>query len=189
MGRSVEIKKRMLGGGYFVSYECPHCAGRLKSPIEDAGGTDTCPECSSAFVVPGKDEFAQLRMELQAEEMKRQTANASRPERDLETQNQSPRSEPEDERLREMKRRMAALPAIIGQCQKCGCSVRGSFYSAGTKALCPDCGEWVRIPISEMELLARILDHVAVIRWLLTIFSIVFGIAIIFGITFTLRMR
>ena len=47
---------KTLTGRYQVNYTCPKCGEDLINPIEEAGGRDTCPECSTAFLVPGKDE-------------------------------------------------------------------------------------------------------------------------------------
>lgn len=47
--------KRGLSGKH-VHYECPGCDLGLDSPLNDAGKTDTCPECGQEFIVPGEDE-------------------------------------------------------------------------------------------------------------------------------------
>ncbi len=48
---NVEIRKGFFGG-YLVSYDCPACSTRLRSPVEDAGRSDSCPHCKVQFVVP-----------------------------------------------------------------------------------------------------------------------------------------
>jgi hypothetical protein len=47
----VEVRRGLLGN-QTISYDCPHCSTRLKSPIDEAGTADTCPRCRAEFVVP-----------------------------------------------------------------------------------------------------------------------------------------
>ena len=54
------VKKSVLGG-YTVAYRCPRCNSSLKSPLNDAGKSDTCPDCGTPFLVPGKDELIRIR--------------------------------------------------------------------------------------------------------------------------------
>jgi uncharacterized Zn finger protein (UPF0148 family) len=56
MPRPIEIQKPLLGS-YVVSYGCPHCDSHLKSPVEDIGKADFCPDCNRQFVVPGAKEW------------------------------------------------------------------------------------------------------------------------------------
>lgn len=62
MGHRIDIKKGLFGR-LTVGYDCPHCAARLKSPLDDAGKSDTCPECGIAFVVPGTEELRRIESE------------------------------------------------------------------------------------------------------------------------------
>ena len=39
-------------GGQRIKYNCPSCDERLRSPINEAGTTDTCPNCYVQFTVP-----------------------------------------------------------------------------------------------------------------------------------------
>jgi len=51
---------RSLFGSDGVSYDCPHCGERLRSPLSDAGSTDYCPGCRREFVVPGSAELERV---------------------------------------------------------------------------------------------------------------------------------
>src|SRR5205809_7415739 len=67
----VHVKKNLLGG-YTVSYDCPQCSAKLKSPIDDAGKSDTCPQCGRQFIVPGGADRDRIRnAEATATEYKR----------------------------------------------------------------------------------------------------------------------
>lgn len=68
---NIEIKRNLLGV-YSIGYNCPNCNARLKSPLNDAGKTDSCPDCKHTFVVPGTEERERLR--IQAEQKERQRA-------------------------------------------------------------------------------------------------------------------
>ena len=59
--------------GYAVKYACPGCGAGLKSALKKAGQQDTCPDCSTAFIVPGAEELAKLeRKKQQAKDAKDQ---------------------------------------------------------------------------------------------------------------------
>ena len=51
-----EVRKGKLG--QTVAYGCPNCSCRLTSPLQEAGGSDQCPDCAIHFVVPGEKEQA-----------------------------------------------------------------------------------------------------------------------------------
>jgi Zn-finger nucleic acid-binding protein len=57
-----KINKTLLGKLH-VKYDCPKCKLELENPLNEAGRSDTCPECGTVFVVPG--ESAQKEMEQQ----------------------------------------------------------------------------------------------------------------------------
>ncbi len=65
MPRSIEIKKPLLGKPV-VSYGCPNCDTLLKSPVDDIGKPDSCPDCGRQFVVPGGQEWQQILAEQTA---------------------------------------------------------------------------------------------------------------------------
>lgn len=65
MGTLVQVKRRLLGGHLLV-YGCPKCQTRLTSPLDDAGKSDSCPDCGTTFVVPGVAEREQIRAEAAA---------------------------------------------------------------------------------------------------------------------------
>ncbi len=72
------IKRGKLGVA--VAYPCPACHQKLSSSLNDAGGTDHCPDCGTKFLVPGEKEYRQeeaRRAELQAN---RQTMRDERTE-------------------------------------------------------------------------------------------------------------
>lgn len=49
-----EITKNLLSE-HTVHYQCSECETRLKSPLGDAGKTDSCPNCRASFTVPGDE--------------------------------------------------------------------------------------------------------------------------------------
>jgi uncharacterized Zn finger protein (UPF0148 family) len=75
MADDFKIKKGMLGG-YTIAYDCPHCSTALKSPLDEAGTVDTCPECNRPLTVPGAEEKERIRASerqlVQAKESRRQ---------------------------------------------------------------------------------------------------------------------
>jgi len=101
----IELKRSLFGGGYTVGYECPHCKTRLKSPLEDAGKTDTCPDCTQPFVVPGAQERDQLRWQAEHEEALRKRKAIEDQEAQVELRKKQARAE-EDRQLR-------AEPALV----------------------------------------------------------------------------
>jgi uncharacterized Zn finger protein (UPF0148 family) len=77
------IKKGLLGG-HSVAYECPKCSTGLKSPLDEAGKSDTCPQCGTQFVVPGTEERDRIRQEEQVAKLeKEQKAEAARRQKEL----------------------------------------------------------------------------------------------------------
>lgn len=53
--------------GKTVAYGCPNCGVRLTSALNEAGGTDHCPDCTSGFIVPGEKEQKELEEQQRAE--------------------------------------------------------------------------------------------------------------------------
>src|SRR6516225_7417987 len=94
----IELKRSLFGGGYTVGYECPNCKTRLKSPLEDAGKTDTCPDCQQPFVVPGAQERDQLRWQAEHEEAVRKRKVFEDQEAQVELRKKQARAE-EDRKL------------------------------------------------------------------------------------------
>jgi hypothetical protein len=71
--------KKSVFGAHVVVYDCPRCLTKLKSPLEDAGKSETCPQCGHAFVVPGADEREWIRTEVAAKaEAKRKAKEEQR---------------------------------------------------------------------------------------------------------------
>lgn len=95
----IELKRALFGGGYTVGYECPNCQTRLKSPLDDAGKTDTCPDCKKPFVVPGTQERDQLRWQAEQEEAARKRKAIAEQEAQAELRKKQARAE-EDRNLR-----------------------------------------------------------------------------------------
>ena len=60
MSIDYQIKKGVLGG-YKIKYDCPGCSTGLNSSLDEAGGTESCPECGVQFVVPGATERDSIR--------------------------------------------------------------------------------------------------------------------------------
>src|SRR5215471_439870 len=94
----IELKRALFGGGYTVGYECPNCKTRLKSPLDDAGKTDTCPDCKQSFVVPGTQERDQLRWQAEHEEAVRKRKAIEDQEAQIELRKKQARAE-EDRKL------------------------------------------------------------------------------------------
>lgn len=51
------VVNRGIFGRRSVSYDCPSCGDRLRSPESKVRETDQCPECGAEFIVPGLDEL------------------------------------------------------------------------------------------------------------------------------------
>lgn len=60
-----EIREGSLGKT--VVYSCPYCGTRLVSTLNEAGGTDNCPDCAAEFIVPGEKEQKELDEQQRAE--------------------------------------------------------------------------------------------------------------------------
>jgi predicted RNA-binding Zn-ribbon protein involved in translation (DUF1610 family) len=70
--------KKNLTGGYHLSYPCPHCEENLRNDIGDAGKEHVCPSCGQAYIVPGRDEVAELKRRLTAEKKAKPTWRRAR---------------------------------------------------------------------------------------------------------------
>src|SRR5689334_6055834 len=57
------VVKKGAFGGFSVVYSCPRCSSGLKSRLDEAGKSDTCPDCGVVFVIPGKEECDRIRRE------------------------------------------------------------------------------------------------------------------------------
>ncbi len=69
-----------------LSYDCPHCGERLKSPLMDASTEDTCPHCQQSFTVPGEKEKQTYEAQKAADRAEKQEAETRRlAEREAET--------------------------------------------------------------------------------------------------------
>jgi hypothetical protein len=89
---SIRIEKNWyFFGKPMVIYLCPCCEGELKSPIEDIGKEDTCPECNAAFEVPGTVEYQAY---LDARIKKKTEVNAKEKFVDLGCNNEPDESKP-----------------------------------------------------------------------------------------------
>lgn len=69
---------RSLFGSNRVSYDCPHCNERLRSPLSDAGSTDYCPGCRCGFVVPGSAKRERVLRENKQRETARTAENLAK---------------------------------------------------------------------------------------------------------------
>jgi hypothetical protein len=45
----LDLKRRMMGRGYFVTYACPACSVALESDESEWGGIETCPTCGKRY--------------------------------------------------------------------------------------------------------------------------------------------
>ena len=68
-----QVKKRATGG-FSVSYDCPHCAAALISPLTDAGTSKPCATCKKPLVVPGKANLERLKAKHDADRRKAELA-------------------------------------------------------------------------------------------------------------------
>jgi DNA-directed RNA polymerase subunit RPC12/RpoP len=76
MSDRVEIRIGIFGN-CTIRYACPNCSTRLASPVDDAGGPDTCPDCGKPFVVPGVTERDRIRrVEAESNGRGRETAES-----------------------------------------------------------------------------------------------------------------
>ena len=66
--------------GKTVAYGCPSCGARLTSSLNDAGGTDHCPDCATGFIVPGEKEQAEFEQQRRAEMNRKATEREQRTE-------------------------------------------------------------------------------------------------------------
>jgi uncharacterized Zn finger protein (UPF0148 family) len=57
---------KTLTGKMVIKYRCPKCEDKLVSPLDEAGAEDTCPVCSTKFVVPGQAEKTELEKRQEA---------------------------------------------------------------------------------------------------------------------------
>jgi tellurium resistance protein TerD len=78
----IEIKKGLFGR-LSVGYDCPHCRAPLKSPLDDAGKSDQCPDCGTRLIVPGTQERDRIQAENEAAAQKRIEEKALAQQRDL----------------------------------------------------------------------------------------------------------
>lgn len=54
-----EVITTFLGNQY-VRFACPGCQVLLRDPLDEVGQGDTCPDCGSALVTPGPDNFKSI---------------------------------------------------------------------------------------------------------------------------------
>lgn len=73
---SFKVTKTVLGK-LSLKFKCPSCRVMLNSKFEEAGTTDTCPDCGTKFVVPGADKLAELRKQ-KAEQIEKKAADAAK---------------------------------------------------------------------------------------------------------------
>ena len=72
-----KVVKRYEVKGTTVRFACPHhlCRTKLRDRLDKAGQSDKCPECQTAFVMPGVAELAQLKL---AKNRKAEAAKAAK---------------------------------------------------------------------------------------------------------------
>lgn len=122
MSDDIEIKKRWFRSPVVV-YPCPHCGSSLRSPIEEIGIDDVCPNCQVDFVVPGENEYADFlksesieeinrlkeESERKAESERRQRDDQEKQERHREIQIREARIREENERSRQESEEQAEI--------------------------------------------------------------------------------
>jgi DNA-directed RNA polymerase subunit RPC12/RpoP len=112
VARRIEVTKGLFGR-YAVGYDCLQCGTGLKSPIDDAGKDDACPECGSRFKVPGLDHRERLSAEkakLDAHQAEIKSQAADRKQRRQAEQERSRQDEREARQLAEIEGARAAAP-------------------------------------------------------------------------------
>ena len=93
-----EISKNWLGFRS-VKYSCPHCGERLRSPLGDAGKQDSCPNCNSPFLVPGKDSLERFKAAKEAavERAAKLKAQLKKEKKDRKAQREAERARAQEE--------------------------------------------------------------------------------------------
>lgn len=141
MSDQVEIKKGFLGG-YTIGYDCRNCSSRLKSPLDDAGKPDTCPDCGTQFVVPGVAEKDRIHAEAAAagaDKQRQHELAMKQAEADRQRQNeQDRRRSQEDAALKAIRQEsVAASRNEHRPCPYCG----EEILAVAKK--CKHCGEFL----------------------------------------------
>ncbi len=145
MDRRIKIKKGIFGGRS-IGYDCPHCSSRLKSPINDAGTSDTCPSCGGGFIVPGKEErdriCAQQELEARRRREVKELTEQQRRLRLEERDAQRKRVTEEDQRRRRdaVEQERARAASNISQTRRCPYCAEEILISAKK---CKHCGEFL----------------------------------------------
>lgn len=98
---------RNFFGRYRVAYDCPNCGDRLRSPLTDAGKSDSCPNCSASFVVPGIEDLHRVTAEQNAKaqrehDLAEQRREAKRRKQEEELQAQALARKQAEERRRQV---------------------------------------------------------------------------------------
>lgn len=116
-----QIVKNMLGQ-LSVKYSCPGCQTKLRSPISEAGQSDTCPECNTGYVVPGKNERIKIEQkQRQAQELaieeqrKKQAEKEEQRKRKEESQAQLMRAQLEATKLEQTAISRPETPPPVSQ--------------------------------------------------------------------------
>ncbi len=76
--KEYEVRKGKLS--QTVAYPCPVCSQKLTSSLNDAGGSDHCPDCGTQFVVPGEKEYREEEAKKAKSLATRQSAKETRTE-------------------------------------------------------------------------------------------------------------
>src|SRR5689334_3144279 len=100
--------RRSFTGHERISYVCEYCRHFLESPIEEAGTTQSCPNCARRFVVPGVAE----RQMVEQERAQRAQEKAQRA-RELERRAEQRAREKAEERERAPEK--ARIEAVLSK--------------------------------------------------------------------------
>ena len=150
MNDNVKLKKSVFGG-YTLHYSCSRCASELKSPLSDAGKSDTCPDCGTKFVVPGVEQRQSLEQARKAEQELKKKAKDEK-ERNAKLQAEIKQKQAESRQQAESRRQQAEEAARL---------TRQERSEEPSSRSCPYCGESILAVAIKCKHCGEMLDNEA----------------------------